>query len=164
MSAGLRYTRSKGGVLDGTPYREMAKNVKNIIEEELSDAGAEGVLEARDFVSNAGTGKQWSSPFRDRDGTVRSGPSAGRIASGKMYRALDFRLIRGKGVGLDVGWPGIWEEYFGVQGGEGFSAPGYRRVNKHVQGMGLIAHLRTYMRDRVDEALDRVEKRVADGL
>lgn len=161
---GVQYTRSGGhGDLFGSEYFNMAKNLQEIIEEELEDAGADGLLEAQETVENAGTGNTWPSPFRDRDGTVRSGPGQGRINTGKMISALDYRTYRGQGVGLDVGWIRIWEEYFGAQD-EGTDATGYRNGGRAIEGMGVIAHLRTYMRDRVDEAMDRAIERINDGL
>lgn len=164
MATGVRYTRNKGGVMDGTPYRQMAANLQSIIEEELADAGADGVLEARDVVETSGTNRQWDGSFRDRNGNLRSGSGSGRVDTGEMLDALDFRVIHGKsGAGLDVGWIHLWEAYFGAQD-EGFDAPGYRNANQHVEGMHVISHLRHYMRGTVDAALDRVVVRMMKGL
>ena len=160
---GLKYTRRTGGVLGGGPYRAMASKLQDIYAEELEDAGALGLLEAQDTVENSGTAREWSGPFRDRDGTIRYGTGSSRVASGNMLNALDYRIVRGKNVGLDVGWIRIWEEYFGAQD-KGFSAPGYRRERQAVAGMGVIAHLKTFMRDEVDKALDRAGRRIVDGL
>jgi len=160
--SGLQYTRTKGSV-GGQSYRNTAKQIQQWIEEELADAGLQGVLEAQEVIEHAGTNREWSGPFKDREGTIRTGSGESRIGTGHMYNALTFRLVRGKQVGLDVGWPGVWEEYFGAQD-EGFDAPGYRRVNQHVQGMGVIAHLRTFMHVKVDIALDRVEEKILNGL
>lgn len=162
MAAGLQYTRAKGPV-GGQSYRDTAKHIQQWIEEELADAGLQGVLEGQEVIEHAGTARQWSGEFKDRQGTVRSGSGEARIATAHMYNALTFRLVRGKSVGLDVGWPGVWEEYFGAQD-EGFDAPGYRRANQHVAGMGVIAHLRTFMHAKVDIALDRVEERITNAL
>jgi len=159
---GLRYTRTGGGSLNGEEYFKMSANMRNIIEEELEDAGADGLQEARSFVETAGTGREWSGPFKDRDGTIRTGSGQGRVASANMLKALDYRTFRGKGVGLDVGWIHFWEEYFGAQD-KGFEAGGFRPAQA-VAGMGMLAHLRIYMRGKVDIAMDRSTERIVNGL
>lgn len=160
---GVKYTRSRGGALDGTPYFAMAKDILDIIQEELTDAGADGLLEAQQVVETSGTNRQWSGDFTDRNGTRRSGSGAGRIDTGEMLNALEFRVIKGKSIGLDVGWLHVWETYFGAQD-QGFEASGYRSANQAVEGMHVISHLQVYMRGKVDEALDRAEERIVNGL
>ena len=154
MTAFVRTT----GKVGGASYRETAKQIQGWIEEELTVAGEAGKGEAQGFVDIAGTQESWSGTFKGR-----TGPNAGRNDGGDMRKALDYRIIRGKSVGLVVGWPYIWEKYFGAQDA-GFDAPGFRRADQHVEGMGLMAHLRFYMRDRVDSALDRVEERILNAL
>lgn len=164
MSAGLRYTRNKGGAIGGGPYRAMAKSIKTIYEQELTEAGEEGKAEGVRMIESSPAPGNWSGSFRDRDGGRRTGPGSGRVHTGKMRDAFDYRIVRGQSVGLDVGWVRIWEEYFGAQDA-GSSATGYRpSTSRAIQGMGVIAHLKTFMRASVDDALDRAEKRVVDGL
>ena len=152
---GLQYTRVGGGSLDGGSYREMAKNLRNIYAEEMEDAGKAGVGEAEGFIDMAGTGNTWRWNGRD-------GAGAGRIDSGLMRAKLDYRLTRGQSIGLDVGWVDFWREYFGAQDA-GFSAGG-ARPDQAVEGMGMLAHLRVYMRGKVDGALDRAGERIINGL
>lgn len=155
----VRYTRTRGGSLGGEPYFKMAAELKGIIEEELTKAGEEGAKEGERFIrQDAGTGKTWSRPWSDG----RTGSSPGRVDSGLMADAMDFRIIRGQNVGLDVGWVRIWEKYFGAQ--EGGFTNGGSRTSTVVAGMGVMAHLRTFMRDKVDNALDRATERIVDGL
>lgn len=160
----IHYTRAGGGDLGGTAFFEMARDLQGIIEEELADAGADGVLEGQKIIESSGTGRSWNGSFRDRDGSIRSGSGSGRVHTGKMLRAVDFRVLRGKESGLDVGWihPADWEEYFAAQD-QGFEAGGYR-PSQFVAGMGMIAHLRFYMRVTTDEAIDRALRRISDGL
>lgn len=156
-----QFTRVGRG-FQGGDFLKLPGLIQEFVANELEDVGADGLLEAQSIVESSGTGSEWSGPFRDRDGTIRSGPGQGRIASGKMLRALEYRIYRGKNVGLDVGWLHIWEEYFGAQD-EGFEAGGYR-ANKKIQGMGVIAHMRTYLRDRVDTAIDRGVRKALDAI
>lgn len=159
---GIRYTRARGAV-GGEDYRRLAATLENLIEEELADAGADGVMEGRKIIETSGTGRSWSGPFRDRDGTVRTGSGAGRIASGRMYDAVDFRITRGAGVGLDVGWIHDWDVYFAAQD-RGTSATGYRNGGGPIAAMGMMAHLQVYMRDSLERALDRIQERMIDAL
>lgn len=160
MVAGLKYTRAKGDVM-GTPYREMARDLQGIIEQELTKAGKDGKREAQITLEAANTGRAWQAGPWGETG------SGNRIQTGTMYDALDYRIVRGKQVGLDVGWPRVWADYFGYQD-KGFSATGFRRssptLGDNVAGMGIIAHLQTYMRGTVDEALDRATERIVNGL
>lgn len=158
MTAGLRYTRNNGRV-DGQSYRDMAKNLQSIIEDELDRAGKDGRDEAQHKLAISGTGKSWTK------GPWGEGGTGNRIETGEMYDALDYRIVRGESVGLDVGWPRIWKDYFGIQD-RGFDSTGFRNPssNDAVAGMGIIAHLRTYMRDSVDQSLDRATRRIVNGL
>lgn len=165
MTAGLKYTRNNGPV-GGGPYRKMAKDLKSIYEQELTAAGEEGKDEGVRHIESSPSAVGWSGSFRDRNGGRRSapGPGPGRVHTGKMRDALDYRIVRGKNVGLDVGWIHIWEEYFGAQD-VGSDATGYRpSTSRAIKGMGVMAHLRTFMRGSVDEALDRADKRIVNGL
>jgi hypothetical protein len=140
----------------------MAKDLQIIIEDELDAAGKDGQQEGRKVIETSGTQKEWTTPFNGR-----TSGGQGRIESGHMDDAMDYRVIRGQQVGLDVGWIRIWEEYFGAQD-RGFDALGYRRPsasgNDHVVGMGVMAHLHVFMRARVDTAMDRSVERIIDGL
>lgn len=160
---GIRYTRSTGGAMDGSSYRQMAKEMLGIIEDELTIVGEDSVKEARTIVETSGTNREWTGSFRDRNGNIRTASGAGRVDTGEMIDALDYRIVKGKTIGLDVGWIHLWEVYFAAQD-EGFDAPGYRRANLAVEGMHVISHLQVYMRGKVDEALDRAEKRIVNGL
>jgi hypothetical protein len=160
---GIRYTRTRGGRTDGSSYHQMAAKLSSIIEEEMDQAGRDGRDEARRIVETSGTGRVWSGPFRGRSGSVRTESGPGRVDTGHMRDALDYRITRGRDVGLDVGWIRIWEEYFGAQD-RGFSSPGYRNAPLAVEGMGVMAHLHVFMRGRVDEALDRATERIVNGL
>jgi len=135
----------------------MAAELQNIVEDELAVAGKEGMEVGRDFVENAGTGNSWTTDFNGRTGS-----SPGRVDTGNMRDAVEYRIIRGKGVGLDVGWVNHWEPYFGAQEG-GFSAGGFR-PNQVVKGMGMMAHLKAHMQGKVDVALDHAIERIIDGL
>lgn len=145
--------------MNGGSYLKMAREMKNIIEQELTEAGRDGADEARKVLDASGTGKTWS------PGPWGAGGTGDRSETDKMRDALGYRIVRGQNVGLDVGWTDIWEEYFGIQD-EGFAATGFRTPspNDNVKGMGVMAHLRTYMRGKVDEALDRAMERIVDGL
>lgn len=137
----------------------MAGALQGIIEAELEKAGRGGLEEARALLNASGTGKAWGKgPWGD-------GGTGNRRDTDDMYDALDYRLIRGRNVGLDVGWPRIWKDYFGYQD-RGFEATGFRNPspNDAVAGMGIIAHLRTHMRESVDVALDNIEKEIVRGL
>lgn len=163
-ASGSQYTRSKGGIMSGKFWRDIAASVQPIIEDELEQAGIDGVRKAQDIIEEGGTGNVWSGRFRDRDGTVRSEAGSSRMASGKMYDMLNYRIIHGKNVGLDVGWPNVWEAYFGAQASAGFEHAGYRHVNQFVKGLGLFAILKTYMTTRTQEAIDRAEERIFRGI
>jgi len=164
MASGFHYTRGRGGVFDGTRYVDMAGNITEIVEEEMKIAGERGVEEGRKVIMESGTGRAWTGTFTDRGGDRRSGSSSARVHEGVMFDAVDFRVIRGKDVGLDVGWihPGEWEDYFAAQD-QGFYAGGYR-APQFVQGMGMIAHLRKFMRNEISEAIDRSMRRIINGL
>lgn len=155
MAAGLQYTRVGGGATGGANFRKMSKELFNIYADEMAEAGKDGVGEAEGFIRIAGTGNSWRWNGRD-------GAGAGRIDSGLMLSKLDYRITRGKSVGVDVGWINFWQEYFGAQDA-GFSAGG-ARPDQAVEGMGMLAHLRVYMRGKVDAALDRAEERIMNGL
>lgn len=157
MTAAIKYTRVGGGPANGDSYRQMADMLQSIFEEELTEVGKEGVQIAQDFIETAGTGKTWTGRFKGREGAP-----AGRIDSGSMRDNISYRIYRGQGVGLDIGWVNFWEEYYGAQE-LGFSAGGFR-PSQAVEGMGMLAHLRVVMRAKVDAALDRAERRILDGL
>ena len=142
-----------------------------IVREELTEAGKNGEAEAKKFVSIAGTQKNWSGSFPDLNngGGRRSGPNRGRVATGRMKNALTYRLnAQGRGLAtIRVGWLNNYQDYFGYQD-QGFTSGGYReRVQdpvSAVEGMKLMAHMRFYMRDQHDKAVDRAVKRIADAL
>lgn len=156
----IQYTRS----LAGQNWARMARELQGIVEEEMAEAGLESVQEGQRVIEQSGTGNAWSRPFPDlkQGGTIRSGPAAGRINTGDMLNALSFRIVSGRGVGLDVGWIDMFQDYFMYQD-QGFSAGGYRAA-AFVRGMGVMAHLQVYVRARVDEAVDRAIERMMNGL
>lgn len=160
MAAGIKYTSTRGGGLNGNSFREMAAEMQDIFWEELTQAAQEGEAEAKAFIGIAGTQHTWTGAFKGR-----TGPNRGRIDTGAMQRAVSYRVHRGgQNVQLDVGWihPGEYEDYFAAQD-EGFSAGGFR-PSQTVEGMHMLAHLRYYMRDRVDLAMDRAVGRIFDGI
>lgn len=152
----LRYTRSRGSV-GGEDYIAMAKQLPVIFNQELSVAGEQGKAEGQAYIGIAGTQRQWNGNFKGRTAANR-----GRIDTGEMQDAFDFRVTRGNGVGLDVGWTSKYKEYYGAQD-EGFSAGGFR-PSQTVEGMGAMAHMRFYMRGKVDSAIDRAVERIVNGL
>jgi hypothetical protein len=155
----MSYTRSDGKSVGGAPYFQMAANLKNMIEKELDEAGKIGADEGQRFIrEDAGTGNTWLYPWSDG----RTGSYPGRVDSGDMASAMDHKIIQGENVDLDIGWVRIWEEYFGAQE-EGFTNGG-SRTSKVVAGMGVMAHLQTYIRSAVDGAIDRVIDGVVNGL
>jgi hypothetical protein len=157
-----RYTRKTANGFNSARFFKMADELTPITVEELQQAGREGVLEAREIISTSGTNRQWTAPFPDRNGTLRDASGAGRIDTGAMIQAIDFKIVQGnQKVGLDVGWtdPGLWQDYFEAQD-EGFDAPGYRHANQFVAGMGVISHLRVYMGQQLEEARGRIIDRV----
>lgn len=158
---GVHYTRTGGGSVGGGSFRQAAKRMQSIYAEELRRAGEEGEAEAKAYIEIAGTQSVWSGVFKGR-----SGPNSGRIDSGAMRDAVTMRVnTGGNSVSVDVGWirlPAALRDYVDAQE-YGFSAGGFR-PDQEVAGMHMIAHLRYYMRDRVDLALDRAERRVLDGL
>lgn len=160
MARAVRYTRTRGGRIDGQPYREMSRNIRAIVEEELTIAGRNGAKESRDILDASGTGRSWS------PGPWGEGGTGDRVASDKMRDSLTYRIIRGEDVGLDVGWTDVWEAYFGYQD-VGFSATGFRRpsaLGDAVRGMGIMAHLSVYMRKEADVAMDKALRRINNGL
>lgn len=156
---GAHYTRTGGKPVGGQSYREMAKELQDILWEEYQQAAKEGEAEAKAWIKVAGTGMTWTGPFKGR-----YGPNRGRIDTGRMLDAVRYSVTKG-GANLlvRVGWLGQYEDYFTAQD-EGFDAPGFRHAHQEVEGMHMMAHLRFYMRDRIDEATDRALKRVFDGL
>lgn len=159
MAISMSYTRSDGKSVGGAPYFDMALNLKNIIEAELDEAGKVGAEEGQRFIrEDAGTGKTWVRPWSDG----RTGSYPGRVDTGNMASAMDHQTTQGKDVDLDIGWVRIWEEYFGAQE-EGFTNGG-SRTGSVVAGMGVMAHLRTYIAGAVDGAVDKVLVRVVNGL
>lgn len=151
----MRYTRMRGKSIGGQAYIAMAYKLMDIYEEEMEEAAKASVAEGKAYISIAGTGKTWT-------WNGQEGAPSGRIQNGVMQRAMEYRMVRGIGVGFDVGWINDYEDYFGAQD-LGFSAGG-ARPDQDVEGMGMMAHLRFYNRDRVQEALDRAAQRVIDGL
>lgn len=153
---GLKYTRARGS-LGGGDYRRMAGQLQNIIEEELDVVGKRGEEKGQEWIDSRGTGNTWSRPWGGRTGST-----PGRVDSETMKKAIDYRIIRGKGVGLDVGWVHIYHEYFGLQD-KGFTGAGQNH-NIAVAGMGVIADLNIFMRNEVDRAMDKATRRIVDGL
>lgn len=156
---GMSYSRSDGKPTGGSPYFNMASELNSMIEAELDTAGKVGADEGQRFIrEDAGTGNEWTRPWSN--GRTASIP--GRVDSGAMASAMDHIVTKGKAVDLDIGWVRIWEEYFGAQE-EGFTQGG-SRPSRVVAGMGVMAHLQTYIRSAVDGAVDTVIERVVDGL
>ena len=156
------YTRLRTGPLDGRNYSKLGKNANRIIERELIPVGEAAEGEAKGFIEIAGTNRQWSGMFTDRDGGKRDHSGIGRVHTGAMRDAISFRVTRGKGLGIDVGWIKNYEDYFGAQE-HGFSAGGYRFA-QDVEGMGMFQHLRVYIRDKLDEAADNIMEEFTRGL
>lgn len=171
MAWGARFTRQSTG-LDALNARELADGLlEGIVREEMYKAGKNGEAEAKKFVSIAGTQKNWSGEFPDlrTGGRRRSKPSRGRVATGKMREALTYKLnAAGRGLtSVSVGWLNTYEDYFRYQD-SGFASGGYReRVQdpvSAVEGMKLMAHMRIYLRQQQDEAVDRAMKRIVNAL
>lgn len=152
----IRYTRSRGSV-GGEDYIRMANQLPVIFNQELAVVGEQAKAEGQKYIALSGTQQTWKGTFKGR-----SGPNRGRIDTGQMQKAFEFRVTRGQGVGLDVGWINGYQEYFGAQD-EGFSAGGFR-PSQTVEGMGLTAHMRFYMRGKVDQGIDRAMERIINGL
>lgn len=167
VKMGVRYTRVGGGPVGGENYQKAGPMFRKIVNQEFAAVGEEGLGEAQGFVDIAGTNRQWTGVFRDRsEPTPRDRSGRGRVHTGNMRNALDFRVYMGSTeMGVDLGWihDSSFEEYMLAQD-TGFSAPGYRFDHQFVQGMGLFQHLRVYMRDRVSKAADRIMERFQDGL
>lgn len=167
---GAKFSRRSTGY-DALRAFDLADGgLERILREELYEAGQAGEAEAKKYVELAGTQKQWKGEFPDlRTGGRRSAPSRGREATGRMKRALSFKLNReGRASAtVSVGWLNNYQDYFGYQD-QGFSAGGYReRVQdpvSAVEGMKLMAHMRTYMRDQHDKAVDRAIERMMNAL
>ena len=165
-----RWSRTSRRGPGGESYKEMSSELQSIIMDEMIAAAQAGEKEARRYISVAGTRRTWQGgPFPDlkQGGGERSGPSRGRVNTGAMRDAITYRVVRGATVQARVGWLNDYEDYFGFQD-VGFTAGGYReRVSstiRAVEGMRLMAHMRAYMRDQSDIAMDRVVKRVINGL
>jgi hypothetical protein len=79
-----------------------------------------------------------------------------------MRDNFKYRVIHGKGIGLDIGWVHGYEDYFGAQD-QGFDAGGFR-PNQFIKGMGVVAHVKFEARAIVDDAVDRAIGRVLSGL
>lgn len=156
---GAQITRTGGKPANGQSYRQMAKELKDIMWEEFNQAAQEGEAEAKAWIKIAGTGATWTGPFKGR-----YGPSRGRIDTGAMLDAIRYSVTKG-GANLlvRVGWISQYEKYFTAQD-EGFDAPGFRNAHQDVEGMHMMAHLRFYMRDRIDEATDRAMRRMSNAL
>lgn len=157
----IAYTRIGGGPTDGSNFLRAARDVIRVLNQELSPVGEAVKGEAQGFIDIAGTQRYWSGTFNTAQGP-RGRAGRGRIDSGHMRAAIDFRVTHGAGVGIDVGWIHQYEEYFGAQE-DGFSAGGFR-PSQTVEGMGMFQHLRVYMRGKVDEAADRAMERIVSGL
>jgi len=167
---GVRYRRGSFA-RDAANVSAMAKSgAEKIINEELTKVGVAGEREAKKFVNRAGTGTTWENgPFPDlkQGGGLRDAPSRGRVNTGEMRDALTYKLKKGGNVlvQVEVGWPTRFKDYFGYQD-QGFSAGGYReRVQspvRAVEGMGLMAYMRFFMRDQMQAASDRIIKRLSD--
>ena len=150
--------------LNGDSYRSMAKEIQNILRSEMEVAAENGKGEAQAIVA-LGTGTTWKTPpgFPGAGGRRMQPNPAGRIDSGAMLRDVAAEVRTGRTVQTRVGWVHNYQDYYGAQD-KGFSAPGFRNANQEVEGMGMIAHLRTYMRDQTDMAVDRALRRVNYGL
>jgi len=153
---GVQYTRNNGRPVGGDPYRQMAKELQGIYEDEMEFAGDQAYDKMHQLFDQAGTGRTWQAP--------RGGRTTGdRKDTGFMERDLKVRLTRGKNIGLDVGWVNNFEDYYDLQN-EGFF---HARGGFTVRAMNLIGAETTlgyFVRDKVNEALDRAGKRVVDGL
>lgn len=160
---GVRFTRTRTGAFDN--LGSISGFVIDTLEKYLTEAGEAGKGEAQGVVESSGTNREWSGPFKDRNGNIRTSSGEGRVDTKDMLNALDYRLIRGKDIGLDVGWtdPSLWQAYFAAQD-EGFDAPGYRYDYQYVPGMHVVSHLAVYMRGKVDEALDAALEEIVNGL
>lgn len=166
---GARWVRQGRRGPGGEDYRNMSRELQVIVMEEMTAAAQAGEREAKRYISVAGTRRQWNGSFPDlkQGGGRRSAPSRGRINTGEMRDAITYRVVRGATVQARVGWLNEYEDYFGFQD-EGFSAGGYRELVsttiRAVEGMRLMAHMRAFMRDQSDDAMDRIVKRVINGL
>lgn len=158
---GVQYTRTGGKPVGGQSYRDMAREMQNIYEEEIQYVGQQAKDELNRYFRTVSTGRSWT------PGPWGQGGTGDRVDTGDMKADLDVRVYRGQGIGLDVGWVHDFQEYYRYQD-EGFEATGFRHPrligSDVVAGMGLIAHMNYWLRDKVDEALDRAGKRVVNGL
>ena len=143
--------------MDGSTYIEMAKRMPQIFDEEMTAAGEEASKAGQDMIETSGTARSWSGAFQGRTGS-----GSGRVDTGEMRDLFSFRVIHGRGVGLDVGWVKGYEEYFGAQD-RGFLKGGFR-PSQVVKGMGVMARVQVEVRAKVDDAIDRSIKRITDGL
>lgn len=156
MTARIRAT---GKPLNGSTFREMSRKMQDIYLYELTQAAKEGQAEAKAYIGIAGTQQMWHGKFKGRDH-----PNRGRYDTHTMQNAVNYRVQKGgQNLRVDVGWisPNT-PEYFLAQD-TGFFAGGFRPAMT-VEGMHMLAHLRYYMRDRVDLALDRAGKRTFNAL
>lgn len=151
---GARFTRLGGGSPLGN-YGRMSREVRTIMNQELTPLAQAGVGEAQGYINIAGTGHVWGPGWP-------SGAPRGRVQSGEMRDAVEYRITQGQTLRIDIGWLRNYKEYFGAQE-SGFSAGGFR-PSQTVEGMGMFQHLRVYMRVKLTNAGDRVIERVANGL
>lgn len=161
----IKYVRNNGQV-NGESYRKMAREIKNIVRDEMVEVGKESAKHAHELVGRAGTGRAWhESGFPDpKQGSfVRRFSSRNtRANTGNLRDSLDYATSVGSTFELRVGWVNHYEDYFGFQE-KGFSAGGFRPAQV-VKGMGILADLRAFTRDKADLAMDRVMERINNGL
>ena len=154
--------RTSGGALNGS-YGKTARQVKSIVNRHLAPVGEAASAEAKAFIGISGTQTIWQGAWRSGDGLrTRTGPGRGRIDTGEMQRAIDFRVTHGAGIGIDIGWIRNYQDYFGAQE-TGFHAGGVR-PDQWVEGMGMFQHLRVYTRIRVTEAAGDIMEEIQRGL
>jgi len=170
--SGASFTTQKAK-MGGKTFRDTANGgLARIFFEEMQEAGKAGDAEAKAYVRLAGTQKQWSSggrgfPDLRQGGGRRRQPNRGRINTGQMMDALTYKVTQGSVIQVKVGWLNNFQPYFLYQD-QGFASGGYReRVQdpvSAVEGMKLMAHMRTYMRDQYDKAVDRAIERMMNAL
>lgn len=164
MPWGASFIRARGGPANGDQFGKTAKQVNSIMNRHLAPVGEAAAAEAKGFINIAGTQRTWSGawPTRVPGGAPRTGPGRGRVDTGEMRDAIDFRVTHGSGIGIEVGWIRNPKEYYAAQE-HGFYAGGFR-ADQFVEGMGMFQHLRVYTRVRVLAAADDIMKEIRSGL
>lgn len=147
-----------------------AAKIPEVIGRHMEEAARNGEAEAKAYIDITGTGRSWDpSGFPDlkQGGGRRYGPNDGRVNTGTMRDAIEHHTTQGATTQIRVGWINHYEDYFGHQD-KGFSAGGYRErvqdILPTVEGMRLMAHMRAYMRDQTDEAVNRSLREITDGI